>query len=120
VKEVEQANQKLKIAFEKLEDAISHYQDLLQKEINKNQNMNESQTIKSLKVLLHEKRHFLDPTITFEDISDHNVCDLSSSIPSGHVVTLFYTKHPIRKQTIYHSNPVNLKPWLSFRLRNLS
>jgi hypothetical protein len=120
VKEVEQANLKLKIAFEKLEDAITHYQDLLQKEIDKNQNMNESQTIKSLKVLLHEKRHFLDPTITFEDISAHNVCDLSSSIPSGHVVTLFYTKHPIRKQTIYHSNPVNLKPWLSFRLRNLS
>ncbi|MFC0469524.1 hypothetical protein ACFFHM_02955 [Halalkalibacter kiskunsagensis] len=123
VKNVEQTDQKLKEAFQNLEEAMSHFQNLLQtvtEEIESNENSNVPKTIKSLKVLLNDKRHILDPAIQFEDIVDHTVCDLSSSIPTGHVVTLYYRKHPIRKQTIYHSEPVNLKPWLAFRLHNLS
>ncbi|WP_332689134.1 hypothetical protein [Halalkalibacter lacteus] len=120
---MEQSGQKLKEALQNLEDAMNHYENLLQivtEEMETNRNLTVPQTIKSLKVLLHEKRHTLDPATRFEDITDHTICDLSSTIPSGHATTLFYTKHPIRKQTIYHFEPVNLKPWLAFKLHNLS
>ncbi|MDT8862755.1 hypothetical protein N0O92_21425 [Alkalihalobacillus sp. MEB130] len=112
---MEQTDQQLKKALLKLEEALNHYEDLLAtvEETSESRNSN-LLSIRSLKVRISEKQRMLDPSTQFEDITENNIEQFTSRIPSGHDVTLFYKRSPFQTSIVYHSEPVNPKPWLSY------
>ncbi|KHF37772.1 hypothetical protein [Halalkalibacter okhensis] len=111
---MEQTNQKLREAIQKLEDAINHYEDLLL--VIEEQAPEESniRRIKSLKVRISERKQILDPATHFEDSTTSNDIGSNVNVPSGHDVTLFYKRSPIQAAITYQSKPVTPKPWLSY------
>jgi hypothetical protein len=110
---VEQTDQKLREAFQKLEEAINLFEEMLLVTQEQSQEEHTMKKIGSLKIRVSEKKHLLDPETQFEDIISNSE-EIRSSIPPGHDVTLFYNRSPFQSTITYQSKPVTTKPWLSY------
>jgi hypothetical protein len=110
---VENTNEKLKEVLLKIEEATELYQEILSKLGRTEEEARSKQFMKSVKVLVHEKKTSLDPSVTFEEIKDND--GLHPPIPSGHMVTTFYHRSPAQANITYQTVPTSLKPWLACR-----
>ncbi|MFC0557645.1 hypothetical protein [Halalkalibacter alkalisediminis] len=110
----QQTNAKLEEVVQMIEEATALYEEIIKKMDLTNQNVeNTLPSSKSLRVLVNDKRTVLDPSVKFEDIKDPSPLD--SPLPSGHMVTSFYYRNPNQTNPSYQTEPVLLKPWLSYR-----
>ncbi|WP_227936860.1 hypothetical protein [Alkalihalobacillus deserti] len=109
---MEQTKEKLKEVVQKIEEATELYQEIVKKMGLLDQDKKNPQpSIKTMKVLVNEKRTVLEPSFSFEDINDQSTMD--APYPLGHMVTSFYYRSPIQPNPAYQTEPVSLKPWLA-------
>lgn len=101
-----ETKQHLKEAFELFQDAIKQYEKEVHTEESK------ADSVKTMKIYLKEKQEIIESS---QFLSDNN----QTTIPEGHVVTLYYKREPVQKYIHYQSRPVHVRPWLAYPLRHI-